>query len=294
MPQVLAAFLQEAREKIEQHLPEYIEGLNAPTVLKEAMTYSLKAGGKRLRPILVLATLKSYGKPLSLGYQAAAAIEMIHTYSLVHDDLPAMDDDDLRRGKPTNHKVYGEAMAILAGDGLLTYSFQLLASANMLSTDMKLELIRRISQAAGPAGMVGGQVKDMLGEGRELDAEQLQQIHHHKTGELLSVSVEAGAIIAAVPEKEKIALREFGKQLGIAFQIKDDILDVEGDVRELGKPVGSDEVNNKSTYPKLLGLAGAKEKLLSHIAEAKKCLYKTSMDHTLLIELTDYIGTRTK
>ena len=285
-------FIDEEKNQIEERLPSFIESLNCPDALKDAMTYSLKAGGKRLRPILLLAVLKGYNKPLVLGYDTASALEMIHTYSLIHDDLPAMDDDDLRRGKPTNHKVYGEAMAILAGDGLLTYSFQLISSLSHLNSDTKIELIQRISQAIGPEGMVGGQVADMQGEGKPLSVEELQEIHLHKTGDLLSVAVEAGAIIAEVSEKDRAALRSFAAHLGIAFQIKDDLLDVEGDEKSLGKRVGSDVANNKSTYPRLLGIEGAKEKLAFHIKTSKNYLYQAEMDHTLLEELTYYIGER--
>ena len=291
-PGFLLDFIAEEKNQIEERLPSFIESLNCPDTLKEAMTYSLKAGGKRLRPILLLAVLKGYNKPLLHGYDTASALEMIHTYSLIHDDLPAMDDDNLRRGKPTNHKVYGEAMAILAGDGLLTYSFQLISSLSHLNSDTKVELIQRISQAIGPEGMVGGQVADMQGEGKPLSVEELQEIHLHKTGDLLSVAVEAGAIIAEVSEKDRVALRSFAAHLGIAFQIKDDLLDVEGDEKSLGKPVGSDEANNKSTYPRLLGIEGAKEKLAFHIKTAKNYLYQAEMDHTLLEELTYYIGER--
>lgn len=293
MTETFFTFIEKEREELNKRLPSLIESLNIPNTLKQSMSYSLKAGGKRLRPLLLLATLQGYNKPLDLGYDVAAAIEMIHTYSLIHDDLPAMDDDHLRRGKPTNHKVYGEAMAILAGDGLLTYSFQHLSSLN-LDNDIKVNLILEISKAAGPEGMVGGQVADLEGENKELVVEELEGIHDKKTGELLAVSVVAGAIIAKVSDSERTSLRHFAKHLGIAFQIKDDILDVEGDQLTIGKPIGSDEQNNKSTYPKLLGMAGAKEKLSYHIEIAKRYLYNTNMDHTLLLDLTNYIESRSK
>nr|WP_041808780.1 farnesyl diphosphate synthase [Evansella cellulosilytica] len=290
----LKHFFDEEKKQIDNRLPHIIENLNIPVQLRDAMIYSLKAGGKRIRPMLLLATLRGYNKPLSHGYDVACAIEMIHTYSLIHDDLPAMDNDDLRRGKPTNHKVFGEAMAILAGDGLLTYSFQLISSSMLLPDNVKLLLIQKMSQAAGPEGMVGGQVLDMQGEGITLSVDQLQKIHHHKTGDLLAVSVESGAILAGVSENERISLTSFAKHLGIAFQIKDDILDVEGDESSIGKPIGSDEENDKNTYPKLLGLDGAKQKLAFHISEAKKYLYETSIEHTLLEEMADYIAMRSK
>ncbi|MFA9555984.1 polyprenyl synthetase family protein [Evansella sp. AB-rgal1] len=293
MTETFLTFIEKEKEELDRRLPALIDSLNISNTLKQSMTYSLKAGGKRLRPMLLLATLSGYNKPLDLGYDVAAAIEMIHTYSLIHDDLPAMDDDDLRRGKPTNHKVYGEAMAILAGDGLLTYSFQCLSSLH-LDSEMKVNLIFEIAKAAGPLGMVGGQVADIEGENKELNVDQLEEIHNRKTGELLGVSVVAGAILAGVSDGERHSLKLFAKHLGIAFQIKDDILDVEGDQQIIGKPVGSDEQNNKSTYPKILGMDGAKEKLSYHIEHAKKYLYETSMNHTLLEELTNYIESRSR
>ncbi|PYZ95314.1 farnesyl-diphosphate synthase [Salipaludibacillus keqinensis] len=265
----------------------------APDTLKEAMIYSLEAGGKRIRPILLLATLKGFSKPLTLGYDVACALEMIHTYSLIHDDLPAMDDDDLRRGKPTNHKVYGEALAILAGDGLLTHSFQVIASLNYLSAEVKVALISKIAEAAGPEGMVAGQVEDMEAEGKRLEVEQLQHIHHRKTGDLLSVALECGAILSSASPQEIWDLRSFGKHIGIAFQIKDDLLDVEGDQDLIGKPIGSDVSNDKNTYPRILGLDQAKEKLDFHLEQAKADLNNVEIDRELLLSLADYIGSRT-
>ncbi len=288
----LQDFIKLEKSQIEQKLPQLIEALDAPNNLKESMSYSLKAGGKRIRPLLLLATLKGYNKPFELGYSVACAIEMIHTYSLIHDDLPAMDDDDLRRGKATNHKVFGEAMAILAGDGLLTYSFNIISSLADVDAETKIKLIQNISEAAGPEGMVGGQVADMEGEGKPLSVEELQGIHHHKTGDLLAVSVKAGAILSGASDNEIELLGTFAKHLGIAFQIKDDILDVVGDEEALGKPVGSDEENDKSTYPSILGMDKAKEKLAYHLEEAKKSLYKVEIDHTLLKEIVEYIGNR--
>lgn len=285
-------FMKIEKQNIERKLPEYIERLYAPMKLKESMKYSLEAGGKRVRPILLLATLKGFGKPLEQGYDVACALEMIHTYSLIHDDLPSMDDDDLRRGKPTNHIVYGEALATLAGDALLTESFHIISSSNILPAETKLNIINRVSSAVGPEGMVGGQVEDMEAEDQELIVEQLQNIHHRKTGDLLKVAVEAGAMIAGAKEEEIDLLKKYAQHVGLAFQIKDDILDVEGDEAEIGKPIGSDEENGKNTYPKLLGLENAKRKLNYHLDEAKSCLYKTTMNHTLLEEIADYIGSR--
>ncbi|WP_416149562.1 polyprenyl synthetase family protein [Salipaludibacillus sp. HK11] len=290
--QTLKQFIEKEKQQIDQRLKNHINQLKAPPSLKESMNYSLEAGGKRIRPILLLATLKGFNKPLNLGYDVSCALEMIHTYSLVHDDLPAMDDDDLRRGKPTNHKVFGEALAILAGDGLLTHSFQLITSLDYLTAEVKVRLIEKIAEAAGPMGMVAGQVEDMEGEDEDLDVDQLQHIHHRKTGDLLSVALECGAILSSATEEEMSELKSFGKHIGIAFQIKDDLLDVEGDEKQLGKPVGSDESNNKTTYPKVLGMDQAREKLIYHIKSAKDHLNNVDKDTRLLLELADYIGSR--
>ncbi|WP_088104731.1 polyprenyl synthetase family protein [Halalkalibacter urbisdiaboli] len=289
MNQELKDFLQQQKDIIEDKLPQHIQKLQAPQSLKDAMIYSLQAGGKRIRPVLLLATLRSFGKSLEYGIDIACAIEMIHTYSLIHDDLPAMDDDDLRRGKPTNHKVFGEAVAILAGDALLTYSFELIASLQTSPPHIQLLLIRELAKAAGPEGMVGGQVADLEGENKTLELEDLAYIHHHKTGDLLAFSVIAGAILAGAEVEEVENLRKFARELGLLFQIKDDILDVEGDVQTIGKPVGSDDGNNKSTYVSLLGIEEAKTLLTMHTLKAKEYLYGVNMDHAFLDSLTEYI-----
>nr|MBA5585626.1 polyprenyl synthetase family protein [Anaerobacillus isosaccharinicus]QOY38778.1 polyprenyl synthetase family protein [Anaerobacillus isosaccharinicus] len=258
------------------------------------MIYSLQAGGKRLRPMLLFATVEGFGESFQESLPVACALEMIHTYSLIHDDLPAMDNDDLRRGKPTNHKVFGEATAILAGDALLTFAFQVIATMSETSVDssQKLRLIVELAKAAGPQGMVGGQAADMEGENKQLTLSELEYIHHHKTGDLLSYAIIAGAILAKASEKDVENLRFFAKHLGLAFQIKDDILDIEGSEENLGKPVGSDISNEKSTYPKLLGLDGAKNKLDNHISLAKEYLYNVSINSEKLELLVDYIMNR--
>ncbi|MBS4173415.1 polyprenyl synthetase family protein [Bacillus sp. FJAT-49736] len=278
--------------QIEKELAQYIAVLKAPTLIKEAMDYSLQAGGKRIRPILLLATLHALNQDINKGLSAACAVEMVHTYSLIHDDLPAMDNDDLRRGKPTNHKVYGEAIAILAGDGLLTYSFQLIAEDERLTSNEKLELITMLSRAAGSEGMVGGQVADMQGENTTLSIDQLQYIHANKTGKLITFSVMAGALIGGATEKQQDLLKEYSKHLGIAFQIRDDVLDIEGNQDIIGKPIGSDVTNHKSTYPSLLSLDGAKDRLQYHIEEAKGMLKKTGLRAELLAQMTDLIAMR--
>lgn len=294
MDNLTDSFLKEKKQKLEETLPYYITQLRAPENLKKSMVYSLNAGGKRLRPILLFATIESFGGDYEESLPLACAIEMIHTYSLIHDDLPAMDNDDYRRGKLTNHKVFGDATAILAGDALLTYSFQLIAnlrSSNLTSED-KLTLISELARAAGPEGMVGGQIADIEAQEKTLTISELEYIHMHKTGDLLIYSIFAGAVIAKADEQDIMNLGEFAKHLGLAFQIKDDILDIEGNEDVLGKPVGSDETNGKSTYPKLLSLDGSKQKLHSHIATAKEYLFKVKMNHTLLETLTDYILNR--
>nr|WP_173108191.1 farnesyl diphosphate synthase [Bacillus sp. KH172YL63] len=269
-----------------------VERLSMPKSLKEAMVYSLQAGGKRIRPILLLATIRSFNKNPRLGLNTAASLEMIHTYSLIHDDLPSMDDDDLRRGKPTSHKMFGEALAILAGDGLLTYSFQLIAGDSELSSDTKGRLISLLAECAGPEGMVGGQVADIEGENKQLSVAELEHIHVHKTGKLLKFSVLAGGIISSATAEELEWLERFAYHIGLAFQIQDDILDIEGSEELIGKPVGSDQSKQKSTYPRLLGMEGAKEKLQFHLDEALSSLGHLSVDSSLLSEIAQLIAVR--
>ncbi|KFZ43139.1 polyprenyl synthetase family protein [Anoxybacillus flavithermus] len=284
--------LRQYKEQIEQQLPVYIESLRAPETIKEAMLYSLQAGGKRIRPLLLLATLHAFRKQVDIGIAVACGLEMIHTYSLIHDDLPSMDNDDLRRGKPTNHKVFGEANAILAGDALLTYAFQVVADAEAISPDVKVRLISELAKAAGPEGMVGGQVADLEGEGKMIHLQQLEYIHRHKTGKLLQYSVRAGAILGEATEKQLTLLTLFADHLGLAFQIRDDILDIEGDEQKIGKKVGSDIENDKSTYPSLLTLDGAKKKLYDHMKEARKLLDEVGVDASLLHYICNIVETR--
>ncbi|KIQ95654.1 Farnesyl diphosphate synthase [Anoxybacillus thermarum] len=288
----MESLLRQYKSQIEQQLPAYIESLQAPQTIKEAMLYSLQAGGKRIRPLLLLSTLHAFQKPVHIGMSTACALEMIHTYSLIHDDLPSMDNDDLRRGKPTNHKVFGEANAILAGDALLTYAFQVVADDEAISPDVKVRLISELAKAAGPEGMVGGQVADLEGEGKTISLQQLEYIHRHKTGKLLQYSVRAGAILGGATERQLTLLTTFADHLGLAFQIRDDILDIEGDEQKIGKKVGSDIENDKSTYPSLLTLDGAKKKLHDHMKEARKLLDEAKIDASLLHYICDVIETR--
>ncbi|MDA1474899.1 polyprenyl synthetase family protein [Bacillus changyiensis] len=290
----LAEFLKTRKAVIEQRLFSYIQELQAPSSLKQSMLYSLQAGGKRLRPILVLALLHAYRKKEADGIPVGCAVEMIHTYSLIHDDLPCMDDDDLRRGKPTNHKIFGEATAVLAGDALLTESFKMITTSvsTEVSAEKRLKLVNELISAAGAEGMVGGQILDMEAESRQISLEELQSVHEGKTAKLLSFSVIAGAILADAPSKEIEKLREFSYHIGVAFQIRDDILDLEGSEAKIGKRTGSDMTNGKSTYPSLLSLDGAKQKLIEHIQKAKQIISQLSLEKELLCEFCDMIADR--
>jgi geranylgeranyl diphosphate synthase type II len=291
---LLDAFAHKYKLLLEAELRALVDRLDAPPVIKKSMQYSLEAGGKRIRPLLLFATLDAFGIDPIKGILAASAIEMVHTYSLIHDDLPSMDDDDLRRGKPTNHKVFGEAIAVLAGDALLTYSFEVIGRIpnEYATSTTKLKLVIELAKAAGTEGMVGGQVADMDGEEKVLTLEELEYIHIHKTGKLLGYSVLAGAIMADALPMQIENLSAFAHHLGLAFQIQDDILDLVGNQELLGKPVGSDTINHKSTYPQLLSLEGAKAALLTQINLAKQNLQRTGLNTVLLMEITDLIASR--
>ncbi|AZQ46350.1 (2E,6E)-farnesyl diphosphate synthase [Bacillus sp. RA(2023)] len=287
-------FLKESKTFVEEKLVSYANELQCPNVLREAMAYSLEAGGKRLRPLLLFATLQAFGKERNLGVGAACALEMIHTYSLVHDDLPCMDDDDLRRGKPTNHKVFGEAMAVLAGDGLLTYAFQVIMAYEKkeISAEKKVRLVLELAKAAGPEGMVGGQVADMEAEGKQLTIDELEYIHKHKTGKLLEFAVLAGSILSDATKEQEEKLLAFAKYIGLAFQIRDDILDVEGTEEEIGKPIGSDVSNEKSTYTTLFTVDRAKDILEETIAKAKDAIGSLQLQDEYLLSICDLIAKR--
>ncbi len=244
--------------------------------LLEAVRYSLFAGGKRLRPILCLAAAEVVGGSVDALMPMACALEMIHTYSLIHDDLPAMDNDDFRRGMPTNHKVYGEAEAILAGDALLTEAFGRMAAIRQpggeVSAEKVLLAIGIMAKAAGYRGMVGGQAIDLECEQCEVDIATVEYMHIHKTGALISASLEVGAILGGGSDEEVAALKRYGHHFGLAFQITDDLLDVEGDAAVMGKQPGSDAAKNKKTYPALLGLARSREAAQEHVEETLKAL----------------------
>lgn len=283
----------EIKMEINEFLKNYFSNKGTYNkVIYDAVSYSVNIGGKRIRPILMLLTYSMYEENWRSVLEFASAIEMIHTYSLIHDDLPCMDDDDLRRGKPTNHRVFGEAIAILAGDALLTHAFRLICQDEELNEKQKLRLIDCLSEAAGPTGMVAGQVLDMEAEQKELTLSQLKEVHLHKTGRLIEFSVIAAGIIANASEPLIQDLKQFSRHIGLAFQIKDDILDVEGERDLIGKDVGSDLENGKNTYVSLATLAGAKQLLNEEIETALSYLNKISFDTTLLASITCYIKDR--
>lgn len=247
-------FSEKFKTPFEEYLLNQIQ-TQSGTELEASMHYSLAAGGKRLRPLLLLAVLESFNQTVEAGYPAAAALEMIHTYSLIHDDLPAMDDDELRRGKPTNHIQFNEATAILAGDALLTLAFEVVSKGE-LPAETKLSLSKLLAETAGYKGMVGGQQADIDGENADLTLEEIEKIHYRKTGELIRMAAVGGGLIAGKTGEILKQLNDFAHEVGIAYQIRDDILDVVGTEEELGKAVLTDSALGKSTYPSLLGVEG--------------------------------------
>lgn len=280
---------------IETLLNEYMpkeEGYQQ-TIIK-AMNYSLKAGGKRLRPILTLESCKIVGGKEEDAIPFAIAIEMIHTYSLIHDDLPALDNDDLRRGKPTNHKVFGDGMATLAGDALLNYAFEVMLSSSIDKEDSNkyLKAINEIAKHAGIYGMIGGQVVDVESENKIIDKDKLDFIHLNKTAAMIIGCMRAGAIIGGATEEQLESITKYGRNIGLSFQIVDDILDITGDETKLGKPIGSDVENHKSTYPSLLGLEKSREIARQLIEEGKSSIDGLSSEIDFLNQLGDYIVSR--
>ena len=260
--------------------------------LAESMKYSLMAGGKRLRPILLMAAADAAGGRGDDFLTSACALEMIHTYSLIHDDLPAMDNDDYRRGRLTNHKVYGAGIATLAGDALLTLAFEVLLRQKGVSPETLVRVVREVSTAAGPDGMVGGQALDLASEGKQIDKETLRRMHMAKTGALFRAAVRSGAILAGADDAKLTALTEYADAFGLAFQITDDILDVTGDEAAIGKPVGSDERNHKSTYVTLTSLDEAKSLAREAVDRAHKALAPLGEKAAFLDELAEYLITR--
>ncbi len=286
-------------ENIDKNLDVLLESKEQiPQIIHEAMRYSVFAGGKRLRPILSLASNEIFEGSFENTINTACALELIHTYSLIHDDHPDLDNDDMRRGMATNHKVYGNAMAILAGDALLTHAFQILSydamkEQNSDTLKRRLQSNFEIAQAIGSRGMIGGQVVDIISEGNnEKDSNILRYIHTHKTGDLIRASVRSGALIGGANDEELFNITIYAEKIGMAFQITDDILDVTGDEKSLGKNIGSDEKNEKLTYPSIYGLEKSKKMAEKAVSDALMFLKKINKKSTYLEELAEYILTR--
>jgi len=278
------------KDAVEQWISDYFD--NKPEIDNrnfEAMIYSIKVGGKRVRPILMLLTYAMYKEDYKDILPFAAALEMIHTYSLIHDDLPCMDNDDLRRGKPTNHKIYGEAIAILAGDGLLNEAMIIMLNQCLDGNLNKIKASTLIAKASGAQGMIAGQICDILSEGKEISEEELLYMHRNKTGQLIKAAIVCGAILGNANESDLSNLKEYGEKLGLAFQIKDDILDVIGDVSVLGKNVNADECNNKTTFITMYGLEKCKEKCNNLTGECFEILNKLKSNTKYLEEITEFL-----
>lgn len=292
----LREYLKEKGNLVEGALDRYLpKESEMPVTLHKAMRYSMMAGGKRIRPILCVAACEAVGGKATDLLPVACALEMVHTYSLIHDDLPAMDNDDFRRGRPTNHRVFGEAVAILAGDALLTEAFRLMASESLriiAGSDAVLDVISDLAKAAGSVGMVGGQVVDMESEGKEIDLPTLEYLHTRKTGALILASIKGGAKIGGGTDKEIAALTRYGECLGLAFQIADDILDIEGNQDEIGKDVGSDLEKGKATYPSIIGMAASKERAAELITMAVDSLSGFDEKAGPLREIAKYVVER--
>ena len=291
-------YLKEKTNFFETELKKELQELSYPETIAKGMEYAVLNGGKRLRPFLLFATLDLLNEDISKGVKSAIALEMIHSYSLVHDDLPALDNDDYRRGKLTTHKVFGEAEGILIGDSLLTYAFYVLSQKNLelLSSEQIVNIISKTSEYAGINGMIGGQMIDIQSENKKIDLETLKYIHSHKTGKLIKLPIEIACIIANVEKDKREVLEEYADLIGIAFQVKDDILDVEGNFEDLGKPVGSDIDLHKATYPSILGMEESK-KILNDTVEKAKEIIKNKFGEEkgkILISLADFIKNRNK
>jgi len=286
----LTKFLSVKRAVVEEALAKTLAAVvdGAPPTLAEAMRYSLLAGGKRLRPILAFAACEAVGGREADAVEAACALEMVHTYSLIHDDLPAMDDDDFRRGRPTCHKAFGEAIAILAGDALLTEAFRVVTSVDEPRRAAALLVAHELGRAAGAAGMVGGQVIDIESTGKRVTVEELEKLHHAKTGQLLLVSVRAGARMGGATADDLARLDAYGRALGLAFQIVDDVLDATADLATLGKDPGSDRAAGKTTFVDLLGPDGARARAREVMAQGARAIAPLGERARPLVALGDY------
>ncbi|MGD9950655.1 MAG: polyprenyl synthetase family protein [Desulfobulbus sp.] len=296
----IKSYLNEQRQRVEACLAELmLDAAGEFSQHIESMRYSLFVGGKRIRPVLCLAGAEAVDSSEAVRNSTlpvACALECIHTYSLIHDDLPAMDNDDLRRGKPTNHTVFGEAAAILAGDGLLTFAFDLLSgpASSTIADSVRIRVIQTIARAAGPLGMVGGQALDMIYEGQQVGYEILRSIHRSKTGALITASVLSGAMVAGATTDQETALRTYGNSIGLAFQIVDDLLDVVATTEELGKPAGSDAKADKVTYPSLFGVETSRTMAREAVQEAITALNIFDAQADPLRALAHYIVDRKK
>ena len=292
---MLKEYLQQSKADIENYLSSVLTSPNEEYAkLYESMNYSLLMRGKRIRPIITKAVIESLGGAWDAYKDVACAIELIHTYSLIHDDLPAMDNDDYRRGKLTNHRVYGDGMAVLAGDGLLTYAFELVSHHKELSPTQVVQIIRSLAKGAGPSGMVGGQAFDLQSEGKFLPLEELVVLHKGKTGALFSAAVEIGLIVMNASNSVRDAYLRYADHLGLLFQITDDILDVVGTQEELGKTPGSDERQHKATYVSILGLDTAKERAQEVANLALTALHDSNQTSPVLEGLVQYLMERTQ
>ena len=289
----LNQYLREKKLLVEENLQRMLPKDSQIPIINDAMRYSLHAGGKRLRPILSIMAGELFSGDSEDIIDVACCIEMIHTYSLIHDDLPAMDNDDFRRGKPTNHKVFGEGFAILAGDALLNYAFEVLMNILVKNPEERyIKAAAALSKACGVMGMIGGQCIDLFYENKEIDIEVLKEMHSKKTGALIAVSLEVGAILSKADQGDIDRIMEYGRLIGAAFQIEDDILDVEGSIEKLGKTIGSDINRKKSTYVSFYGLDKAKEMARKKVEDAKALLSIYGEKAIMLKELADYIVNR--
>ena len=290
---MLQAEWKKKRELVETALARELEaGETLSATLADSMRYSLLAGGKRLRPILLMAAADAVGGKGEDYLTTACALEMIHTYSLIHDDLPSMDNDDYRRGKLTNHKIYGAGMATLAGDALLTLAFEVMMRQSKATNAVKLAVVREVSVASGPNGMVGGQAIDLESEGQHISPDDLRRMHMGKTGALFRAAIRCGALLAGASAAELRALTRYAESFGFAFQITDDILDVTGEAAAIGKPVGSDERNHKSTYVTLTSLSEAREIARKAVADAVEALRPLGNKAAFLSELAEFLLSR--
>lgn len=288
---MIKTYINERIPFIEERLSELVPDTAIPHgILFEAARYSLLGGGKRIRPLLALATAESLGTDWKKALTAACAIELIHTYSMIHDDLPCMDDDDFRRGKPSLHKQYDEGIATLAGDFLLTHAFQVLAAEQDLEPLQKVKLIQALSENSGGHGMIAGQILDLAGQ--ELSLVQLKNMHLRKTGKLIAASLEIGAIVASTSDDTQKQLKTFGEEIGLAFQIVDDILDITECEKKHGKKQSSDQINGKTTYVTLLGIEGAKKAAQEHLSASLAILKNLKLENSLLSQFAELLVMR--